>query len=162
MSSDTRNRPRRQTVLGEYLTDPGVSPLRKYQDLVVGDRGGLALVRFELTTGLLGNLPGLVGLGLRRLFYPPLLGKCGKNGVFGPGITLRHPRRIHLGDQVVIDAGTVLDAKGAADPGIRVGSGAVIGRNCGLSCKGGTIALGDSVNLGPSCMILSETQVHVG
>jgi acetyltransferase-like isoleucine patch superfamily enzyme len=162
MSSDTPNSPRRQTVLGEYLTDPRVSALRKYQDLVVGNRSWLALLQFEATTGLLGGLPGIAGLGLRRLFYPSLLRNAGKNVVFGPGITLRHPGRIQLGDNVIVDAGAVLDAKGTSDLGLRIGSGVVVGRNCSLSCKGGTIALGDSVNLGPSCMIISETEVAIG
>jgi acetyltransferase-like isoleucine patch superfamily enzyme len=162
MSSDTPNSPRRQTVLGEYLTDPKVSALRKYQDLVVGDRRWLTLARFELTTGLLGGMPGMAGLGLRRLLYPSMLGGAGRNVVFGPDITLRHPAKIHLGDNVIVDAGVVLDAKGTRDPGIRIGTGSVIGRNCGLSCKGGTITCGDGVNLGPACMVLSETQVVIG
>jgi acetyltransferase-like isoleucine patch superfamily enzyme len=162
MSSGTANSPRRQTALGEYLTDPKVSPLRKYQDLVVGERGLLALARFELLTFLLGSLPGVIGLGLRRLLYPSLLGRAGSNLVFGPGITLRHPRRVHLADNVIVDADVVLDAKGSRDPGIRVGSGAVIGRSCVLSCKGGTIELGESVNLGLSCVVLSESEVRIG
>jgi acetyltransferase-like isoleucine patch superfamily enzyme len=162
MSSGTPSSPRRQTELGDYLTDPAVSPLRKYQDLVVGERGLAALLRFELLTCLLGGLPGALGLGARRLLYPSLLGSAGRNLVFGAGVTLRHPRRIQLGDNVVIDADAVLDAKGTEDPGIRVGGGVVIGRSCVLSCKGGRIELGESVNLGLSCVLLSESEVRVG
>jgi acetyltransferase-like isoleucine patch superfamily enzyme len=162
MSSDTPGNARRQTVLGDYLTDPAVSPLRKYQDLVVGERGVWALVRFELLTTLLGGLPGVAGLGLRRALFPSMFGKSGRGVVFGPGITVRHPRRIQLGDQVVVDAGAVLDAKGTVDPGLRIGSGVVVGRSCVLSCKGGRIDVGDHVNLGPFGMVLSETEVTIG
>ena len=162
MSSGTPSNPRRQTVLGEYLTDPKVSALRKYQDLVVGDRGLAALLRYEIVTGMLRNLPGVAGLGLRQLLYPLLLGKTGKGVVFGDGITLRHPRRIELGEQTIVDAGAVLDAKGLGEEGISVGPGTLIGRNCVLSCKGGRIELGANVNLGISCVVLSESEVVVG
>jgi len=155
-------RPRRQTVLGEYLTDPAVSPLRKYQDLVVGDRRILSLLRFELLTTLLGGLPGMAGLGLRRLFYPSLLAKVGRNVVFGKGITLRHPKLIRVGDNVVIDDGCVLDAKGSAQQGIGIGGGVFISRATILSCKGGSIEVGDSANLGIGCVILSESRVTIG
>jgi acetyltransferase-like isoleucine patch superfamily enzyme len=161
MSSGTPSDARRQTVLGEYLTDPKVSALRKYQDLVVGRRGLVPLARFELMTGLLGNFPGAIGLGLRGLFYPSLLGTTGRHVVFGPGITLRHPQRIHLGDHTVVDAEVVLDAKGAEGSEIRVGQNGVIGRYSVLSCKGGRIQIGENVNIGLSCVLLSESAVTV-
>lgn len=153
---------RRQTVLGEYLTDPGVSPLRKYQDLFVGDRRLWSLLRFEILTTFLADLPGAAGLGLRRLFYPRLLARVGRNVVFGKGITLRYPKLIRLGSNVVIDDGCVLDAKGSADQGIGVGDGVFVSRGTILSCKGGSIELGANVNLGIGCVILSESRVRLG
>ncbi len=154
--------PRRQTVLGSYLTDPDVSPLRKYQDLVVGSRGLLRLVRFELLTTLFGGLPGVAGLGLRRLLYPSLLGRVGRNVIFGKGITLRHPGLIRVGGNVVIEDGCVLDAKGSGHEGIAIGGGVFVGRSTILSCKGGSIEVGDNVNLGIACVVLSESRVVIG
>jgi acetyltransferase-like isoleucine patch superfamily enzyme len=162
MSSASTSSPRPQTPLGRYLTDPHQSPLRKYQDLVVGRRGLLPLARFEAMTALLGGLPGVLGLGLRGLLYPSLLGKAGRNVVFGPGMTLRHPHRIHIADNVLLDAGVVLDAKGTATPGIQIGSGSIVGRQSILSCKGGTIAIGDNVNVGVLCVLFSESDVRIG
>lgn len=77
-------------------------------------------------------------------------------------MTLRHPHRIQIGDNTVLDADVVLDAKGTDDPGISLGGGNVIGRHTVLTCKGGTIALGDHVNLGLSCVIISESRVSIG
>ncbi|HEV8673635.1 MAG TPA: acyltransferase [Methylomirabilota bacterium] len=154
--------PRRQTALGEYLTDSTVSPLRKYQDLVVGERGFLRFLRYEGLTTLLGGLPGVAGLGLRRLLYPSLLAAAGRNVVFGKGITLRHPGLIRVGPDVVIDDGCVLDAKGSGHQGITVGAGVFISRSTVLSCKGGSIELGDHVNLGIGCVVLSESRVAIG
>jgi acetyltransferase-like isoleucine patch superfamily enzyme len=153
---------RRQTALGEYLTDAKVSPLRKYQELVVGERGVFRLLRYEMLTTLLGGLPGVAGLGLRRLFYPWLLAAAGRNVVFGKGITLRHPGLIRLGADVVIDDGCVLDAKGSGHQGITIGAGVFVSRSTVLSCKGGSIELGDHVNLGIGCVILSESRVAIG
>jgi acetyltransferase-like isoleucine patch superfamily enzyme len=156
---------RRQTVLGEYLTDPRVSPVRKYQDLVVGDRRWLRLLRFEVVTALLGGLPGVAGLGLRRLLYPSLLGASGRNVIFGKGLTLRHPGLIRLGADVVVDDDCVLDAKSGPEPraaGIEIGTGVFIGRSTVLSCKGGSIDVGDHANLGLGCVILSESRVSIG
>jgi acetyltransferase-like isoleucine patch superfamily enzyme len=154
--------PRRQTVLGAYLTDPGVSPLRKYQDLVVGSRGIWSLVRFELLTTLFGGLSGIAGLGLRRLLYPSLLGRVGRNVVFGKDMTLRHPGRVRLGANVVVEDGCVLDAKGSGHDGIEIGDGVFVGRSTILSCKGGFIEVGNHVNLGIACVVLSESRVVIG
>ena len=55
---------------------------------------------------------------------------------------LRHPHKIHIGSNVVIDDNCLLDAKGETNRGIRIGDGVFIGRNTILSCKNGDIELG--------------------
>ena len=84
-------------------------------------------------------MPGALGLALRKTLYPLLLGSCGRNVVFGQNVVLRHPHKIHIGDNVVIDDNCLLDAKGDANRGITIGSGVFIGRNTILSCKNGDI-----------------------
>ena len=54
---------------------------------------------------------------------------------------LRHPHKIRIGDNVVIDDNCLIDAKGESNAGIRIGSGVFIGRNTILSCKNGDIEL---------------------
>ena len=56
--------------------------------------------------------PGALGLALRKALYPLLLGSCGRNVVFGQNVVLRHPHKIHIGSNVVIDDNCLLDAKG--------------------------------------------------
>ncbi len=46
-----------------------------------------------------------------------LLGACGRNVVFGQNVVLRHPHKIHIGDNVVIDDNCLLDAKGDSNRG---------------------------------------------
>ena len=86
----------------------------------------------------------------------------GRNVTFGANVTLRHPRKIAIGDNVVIDDGCCLDAKGTDNRGIAIGSGVFIGRNTILSCKNGDIVIDDEANLGFNTEIFSASRVHVG
>lgn len=135
---------------------------QKYCDLFVGRRSWGALLKYESILLLCQNLPGALGLALRAKLYPRLLGACGRNVSFGAGVVLRHPHKIRLGDNVVIDDHCVLDAKGADNRGIQIGSGVFIGRNTILSCKNGDIVLEDNVNLGFNCEIFSGSRVVLG
>ena len=60
---------------------------------------------------------GALGLVLRKVLYPLLLGSCGRNVVFGQNVVLRHPHKIHIGDNVVVDDNCLLDAKGRRQSG---------------------------------------------
>lgn len=144
------------------LFDQKKSALKKYQDIVIGRKGLWNLVKYEFITTFTSGLPGALGLFLRMKLYPSLIGKVGRGVTFGTNVVLRHPHKIHLGDNVVIDDNCVLDAKGAENKGLFIGSGAFIGRNTILSCKNGDIHLGDNVNMGFNCQIFSASEVKLG
>ena len=146
-----------QSALGDSR-----SASEKYRDLVVGSRSFARLLHFEAVTLLSAWVPGSLGLLLRRILYPTLLGSCGRGVVFGIGVTLRHPHKIHIGDGAVIDDHVLLDAKGVANQGIRIGDRGFIGRNSILSCKDGDILLGSHMNIGFNCEIFSSSRVEVG
>jgi len=145
----------------ELLSDK-TSLSSKYSSLVVGQRGFFKLLRFELINLLFSGIPAALGLVLRRTFYPCLFRNVGKGVVFGRGITLRHPHKIVLGDNCVIDDNVVLDAKGENNEGLRIGDNVYIGRNAILSCKEGSIAVGDYTNISANCSLLSETEISLG
>ncbi len=138
------------------------SKLAHYCDLIIGRRGWRHLLRYETTLWLCAMTPGALGLYLRSKLYPRLLGSCGRNAVFGVNVTLRHPHKIHLGDNVIIDDNCMLDAKGLDNQGIRIGNGVFLGRNSILSCKNGDIVLEDRVNIGFNAEIFSGNRVTVG
>jgi acetyltransferase-like isoleucine patch superfamily enzyme len=138
------------------------SPLRKYQDLVVGSRGLGRLVLHETVMLLSSWVPGALGLVLRKLLYPLLLGSVGKGVVFGQGVVLRHPNKVRLGDGVTVDDLVVLDAKGTTNRGIDVGRGVFLGRGTILSGKDGDITIGDHGNFGFHCEVFSGSTVTVG
>jgi acetyltransferase-like isoleucine patch superfamily enzyme len=146
----------------EQVFDPRGSAREKYAQLVVGRSGWAALLRHELIVLCCQAVPGALGLAMRKVLYPLLLGACGRNVVFGQNVVLRHPGKIRLGDNVMIDDNCLLDAKGEGNEGIRIGSGVFLGRNSILSCKNGDIALGDRANIGFNCEVFSASRVVLG
>jgi acetyltransferase-like isoleucine patch superfamily enzyme len=146
----------------EQLFAPGKSAREKYASLVVGKSGLAALLKYELVVTFTQACPGALGLALRKGCYPWLLGSCGRNVVFGQNVVLRHPHKIHIGENVVIDDNCLLDAKGESNRGIRIGAGVFVGRNTILSCKNGDIELADGANIGFNCEIFSASRVSIG
>ena len=146
----------------DQLFDRSRSAREKYVDLVVGRQGWGALLWHEMVTLFAQPVPGALGLALRKALYPSLLGACGRNVIFGQQVVLRHPHKIRIGDNVVIDDNCLLDAKGDGNRGITIGSGVFVGRNTILSSKGGDIDLEDGVNIGFNCEIFSASRVRIG
>ena len=146
----------------DQLFDARQSARQKYAALVVGKPGLAALLKYEVTLLLAQWVPGALGLALRKFLYKRLLGACGRNVVFGQNVVLRHPHKIRVGDNVVIDDNCLVDAKGDGNHGITIGNGVFIGRNTILSCKNGDIELGDGANLGFNCEVFSASRVTIG
>src|SRR5688572_8554096 len=146
----------------DQLFGAGRSAREKYSALVVGRPGWGALIHYELVQLWSQHVPGALGLALRRALYPSLLGACGRNVIFGQNVTIRHPHKLRIGDNVVIDDNCLVDAKGDANAGIAIGSGVFVGRNTILSCKNGDIDIADGANIGFNCEIFSASRVSIG
>ena len=150
------------TVIQEELFAPGKSKAARYAELVIGRPGLWALVTYEAIVTLCSAVPGALGLLLRSRLYPRLLGHTGRNVTFGVNVVLRHPHKIRIGDNVVIDDGCCLDAKGTDNAGIDIGDGVFIGRHTILSCKNGDIIIDDHANIGFNCEVFSGSHVRLG
>jgi len=146
----------------DQLFDRRSSARDKYARLVVGRTGLGALLKHEAVVMCSQHVPGALGFALRKLLYPALLGACGRNVVFGQNVVLRHPHKIRIGDNVVVDDNCLVDAKGDSNQGITIGSGVFIGRNTILSCKNGDIEIEDGANIGFNCELFSASRVRVG
>ena len=151
-----------KTEFQSQLLDQGKSPLAKYADIAVGRRGLRALLGYDLACWLAAPMPGALGYFIRGKVYPRLLGQAGRGLVIGRNVCLRHPGRIRLGSGVVIDENCVLDAKGESDAGISIGDAVILSRNTIVSCKGGSIEIGDNTNISANCMLISETNLSIG
>jgi serine acetyltransferase len=152
----------RITVIQRELFDEKKSKADKYRELFVGKPGLGALIAYEAAMILASWVPGALGLVLRSTMYRWILGSVGRNVVFGANVTLRHPHKIHIGDNVVIDDLCCLDAKGTDNHGITIGHGVFIGRNTILSCKNGDIVIEDRANIGFNCEVFSASKVTIG
>jgi acetyltransferase-like isoleucine patch superfamily enzyme len=150
-----------RTEFQESLTSEKQSPLKKYMAIAVGEGGLFSLLKYEILTCMFGAFPGAAGYVLRKFFYRRLIGTCGSGVVFGRNVTIRHPSKIHIGSNVIIDDNVVLDAKGGGD-GITLGDNVMIARNTILSCKGGSIKIGENTNIGMNCLFQSESKIDVG
>lgn len=137
------------------------SALGKYQDVIVGNRSLLFLLYYEWCVWL-GVVPGALGMLLRQIFWPKLFGSCGRKAAFAKGIVLRHPKRIHLGDSVVIGEGCILDARNQeTDRTIVLGNGVILSNNVVLSCKKGCISIGDDTGINTGTIIQSTNNCPV-
>ena len=146
----------------EQLFDGRRTARQRYAGLVVGRPGLPALLRHELIVLAAQAVPGALGLAMRRWLYPKLLGACGPNVVFGQNVVLRHPHKIRIGSDVVVDDNCLLDAKGEHNEGITIGSRVFVGRNTILSCKNGDIRVEDGANIGFNCEVFSASRVVIG
>jgi len=136
--------------------------LSKYRALIIGRDGLGALIGYELVVLLTQAVPGALGRALPKICNPWLLGAGGRNRGLGQNVPQRQPHKIQIGDNVVIDDNCLLDAKGTANHGIRIGSGVFVGRNTILSCKDGDIEIADGANLGFNCEVFSASHVRLG
>lgn len=137
----------------QVITEQG-SALSKYQHVILGTPSISYLLYFEICSWF-GKVPGALGILLRKLFWPRLFGSCGKGVMFAENVVLRHPRRIHLGDRVVVSEGSVLDARhDDEDRVLSLGDDVMLSVNVMISCKNGC------VRIGPRTGLSAQTVIH--
>ena len=66
-------------ILSDELHNNSSSLISRYQKKVIGEKGLLKLIKYELITMLFCDLPGGLGLFLRKIIYSKLFKKVGKN-----------------------------------------------------------------------------------
>ena len=130
-----------------------------YRALMYGQMGIGKIVWAEILFTLIGGLGGALGLFLRMKLYPALFKSCGRKVVFGKNVTIRHPHKIVLGDGVVLDDNSVVDAKGADNSGIVLRDRVYVGRNTIVYCKNGDIEIGENVSFSANCIVFSSNKL---
>ncbi len=133
----------------------------RYQNVIVGS-GSLGTLLFYEFCIWLTWVPGAVGLFLRKMFWKRLFARCGRGVMFGTGVVLRHPGRIHLGDNVIVSDGCILDGRNVnREDAIVIGDDVMLSNNVMLSCKHGHIRLGDHVGVNAQTIIQSTNDCPV-
>jgi acetyltransferase-like isoleucine patch superfamily enzyme len=163
MSDNSKRKPDSISGLGFGEQSAAGGGLRRYRDIVVGpDSGWGHLVLQELLTTCLGPLPGLLGLGLRRLFYPLLFAEVGRGCTLGVNLSLRQPSRISLGRGILVDDGCQLSVRGGTGVAISLEDGVFAGRHSVLTTRCGTIHVGERTSISACCRIASTSRVTIG
>ncbi|MGN0843599.1 MAG: DapH/DapD/GlmU-related protein [Kiritimatiellia bacterium] len=133
-----------------------------YFDITYGPMPHWKACLMELVQLFLSGIPGALGYLLRRFFYRPFFGSCGRKILIGRHVTFRHPGKIFFGENVVLDDRCVIDAKGSSNAGITIGDAVFIGRNSIVYCKNGDIALENKCSLSANCIVFSSNQLTLG
>jgi acetyltransferase-like isoleucine patch superfamily enzyme len=138
--------------------------IKSYRASITGNASLLSFIRFELYQLFLTGLGGALGLILRRLALKNLFAQVGKGLICGRFVTLRIPSQIHVGSNVFIDDGVLIDirANKKTDSKITLGNSVVVGRNSIVVAKDGEILLDDGVNVSSNCRIATQSKVHIG
>ncbi len=151
-------------ILNQIYDDKKKGFFTKYKEISVGSSSLLFFIYFEVVTTLFSNIPGALGLFLRAVLYRPLFRKIGNGVVFGAHIVIRNPKKIEIGNRVIVDDNCVLDAKGDECEGIFIGDNVFLSRNVIFGCKNGCIRLGSDITIGPNTTVHSvdECKISIG
>lgn len=144
------------------LAKASESPVSAYKDLTVGKGGWSRFLLYEFLTCVLGPIPGGAGFFLRRKLYPPLFKSMGRGLIIGRNVTIRHPDKIEIGNNVTIDDYCLIDGRGSGEGGIVLEDNVIINRNSMILSKAGPIRLGKRTNIGCNSVIVSVAGVDLG
>lgn len=141
--------------------DDRASYVRKYQDVAIGNRSILSLLKYELTITMLSWLPGAIGIFLRKYFYARLFRPKLRNVIFGKHVDIFSPNKIKIGKNCLIGDNCLLEAK--QDAIISIGDNVSIGRGALIRCGMGSIQIGDDSAIAAYCNIAAfGTNVKIG
>jgi acetyltransferase-like isoleucine patch superfamily enzyme len=149
-------------IIRKKLEESRTSPFRTYMHLNVGEGALTRFILYEFLTCLLSPMPGGIGFFLRKLFYPMLFKTVGKGFIIGRNTVIRHPDKIHIGNNVTIDDNCVIDARGAGKAGIVIEDNVILNRNCLVLAKAGSIHIGKRSSIGSNSVIVSMDGVEIG
>ena len=150
----------------QFAAASNVSALDTYRQVMVGDRGWLSFLSFELYRLMFANMESIIGIAARRAVLPLFLAECGRAPVIGHGVTIRQPQRIHFGKKVILDDFCLVDVRTRAgkdqDALVDLGDFCYVGRHSIVSAKYGRIKLGRACNIGSYTRIATRESITVG
>ena len=156
------NSSEKHASFSDNQTTRGRSAIDQYKNFFVGQDGWTALLKYELITSLFGIFPGGAGLLLRKSTFPRLCANVGRGVQWGSNITLRHPYKMHIGDNSAIDNDCMLCARGSEKDRFRIGENVVISRGTYVQSKFGGIDIGAHCSIGVQCYISSVNDLRIG
>jgi acetyltransferase-like isoleucine patch superfamily enzyme len=150
-----------ETAVSELKSSGRSGALKNYMRLAVGSESYLDLLRYELLTGLLSPMPGACGYLLRQMLYPKMLGRMGRGTAIGRNVTIRGPKKISIGRNVLIEDYCHLDTR-TANSRIIIGDNVIVARSTIIRSRNGDIVIGDGTSIGSNCIIATDTGLRIG
>jgi len=165
--SSTKKDPKNNPAMSAQQKRFTSGGLGTYKRFMVGDSSWLSLGLVELYNLFVAPLPGLIGIGLRSLCLPLLLGKTNGRATVGRGVSFRLPKKTQIGKACIIDDFATVDVRDNSTEdetscGIEIGDNVFVGRNTILAAKGGTLKLDRAVNISSNCRLATQTNIQVG
>lgn len=145
----------------QFGKDGSQSALKKYGQVAVGSTSLLALLRYESILFLCTNLFGAAGIVLRRFFYTYIFQDFGRNVTVGRGVTIRGAGKIRIGDNVMIDDGCVLDARGEGTE-IVIGDDVILSGATVVRARNAELHIGRGCSIGRNCLLGTDRKLLVG
>jgi len=149
--------------LSEFQAELQISkktPLEIYQDFFIGKRNIFELFKYEIICVYCSQIPGALGIILRKKLFSHVFKKMGRNVILGK-IVVRHASKIEIGNNVIIDDFAILDARGKNNKGILLKDNVMVGRNTFLQGRG-YLEFGFNSKVNMNCIIQSEKLVKIG
>lgn len=140
--------------------------LDQYVERVVGSRNYFSFFLQGLIFTLCKSMPTISGSFLRGKIYCILLGSLGNSSLIEKNVILNIPKRIFIGNRVVLGESSVIDPKGIYGK-ISVKNDVHIQRWCRLTTGGkqelpGELVIEDSVYIGPYSYIHAAGKITIG
>lgn len=102
------------------------------------------------------NIPGSLGMGVRRVVLQKRFLHCGERFVSAPGLDFEDPKKIRLGSNVTFVGRVRLRA---SDGILEVASNVSINDGVLLDASGGRIFVGDGCLIGPNVVLRASNHV---
>jgi acetyltransferase-like isoleucine patch superfamily enzyme len=140
-----------------------IDGFKRYQERVVGSNRLVDLIKYEIIISFLGQVPGGIGILLRRKLYTGLFKKIGKNVTIGRGVAIRRPSKIIIGSNTLIDDLCFLDSKTSKNTGINIGKNCIVLQNTRISSGyDGYVSIGDNSNINSCCLLGGNGGIEIG
>ncbi|PID59206.1 MAG: hypothetical protein CR986_06935 [Ignavibacteriae bacterium] len=152
-----------QNLSFHQFSDDKTSPLKKYQDLIIGNRSLSDLFFYEFFTFMFMNMPSLPGLFLRQKAYKKLFGAFGRGSTIGLGVSLKQPQKVSIGKNCIIDDYVHISARGNNSSRINLKDKVFIGRATELKLRNGEINIASNSSIGSNNRIATtDGVVNIG
>lgn len=135
--------------------------LNRYKLTVTGNTSNLSLLQYEWFSLFITPVPGLVGTILRKLFYPLVFKKIGKNCKIEANCTIRQASKVSFGSGVKVGNYVTLDVR-PGGAGIVIDDDVTIGEKSIIISSQDILHICRNVQLGRLCRVGAIQTLTIG